>query len=448
MKANRQVSGQDDLFQVRLEKLLDPVHAMVRLAHAIDWGSLDDRFGKMYAPTMGAPAKPTRLMVGLHYLKHTFDLSDEEVVARWVENPYWQYFCGMEYFEYEMPIDPSSMTRWRQRIKSDGMEKLLSATIQTALQQRVISKRDFRHVNVDTTVQEKAVALPTDSKLYHKAREHLVKAAVANGIQLRQNYMRLSKYALVQQGRYRRASQMRRAKREVKKLKKFLGCVYRDISRKIQGHHDLEEKMSPVLEQALRLLNQERHSKNKLYSLHAPEVECIAKGKAHKKYEFGCKAGIVATSKRNFIIGLQAFHGNPYDGHTLQASLDQAERLSQQDIKNVYVDLGYRKHDYQGATKIHIVKRSLKNLTRSFRNWCKRRNAIEPIIGHTKNDGRLGRNYLKGKEGDKTNAILCACGYNIRKLLKAFFLPLWNLYKISKIIVYSLFQFKPALKTA
>lgn len=220
----------------------------------------------------------------------------------------------------------------------------------------------------------------------------------------------------------------------MKKLKNFLGRVYRDVLRKINDNSDLEEKFKVALEQAHRLLEQERHSKNKLYSLHAPEVECIAKGKAHKKYEFGCKAGIVATSKSNFIIGLQAFHGNPYDGHTLQACLDQAERLSEQAIKKACVDLGYRKHDYKGPAEVHSVKRSLRNLKRSLRNGCKRRNAIEPIIGHAKNDGRLGRNYLKGQEGDKTNAILSGCGYNIRKHLKAFFLPSWNSHKISNII--------------
>jgi len=185
------------------------------------------------------------------------------------------------------------------------------------------------------------------------------------------------------------------------------------------------------MEMANRLLLQKRSDSGKLYSLHAPEVECISKGKAHKKYEFGCKVGVAATSKDNFVVGVQAFHGNPYDGHTLNGSVSQAERLGKFKAKEIYVDMGYRKHDYEGEAVVHVARRGLRKVKHSLRKWLKRRSAIEPVIGHMKNDGRLGRNYLLGEEGDRMNAILCGAGHNMRKLLAAFlfFLFGWRLEK-------------------
>lgn len=411
---------QQELFKVRLDFLCDLTQPLCRLSQAIEWSQFDEAFGPLYSEGQGRPAKPTRLLVGLHYLKHAKDLSDEEVVAQWVENPYWQYFCGEEYFQHKLPIDPSLMTKWRDRVKSAGLEKLLEATIETGLQTRVLKEPSLDRVNIDTTVQEKAVSFPTDSKLYHRMREKLVKEAKVAGIELRQNYRRLSKQALFMQGRYRHARQGKRANKQVRKLKTYLGRVVRDIERKIVDSSNLQERFVPLLETAHRLLSQKRNDKKKLYSLHAPEVECIAKGKAHKKYEFGCKVSIATTSKDNFVVGAQAFHGNPYDGHTLKASLEQAERLARFKAKDVFVDLGYRGHDYEGDAKIHVGNRGKKKKPPSLRKWLKRRSAIEPVIGHMKNDGRLGRNYLLGEEGDRMNAILCGAGHNIRKLLRAF----------------------------
>ena len=186
-----------------------------------------------------------------------------------------------------------------------------------------------------------------------------------------------------------------------------------------------------MLETAHRLLSQQRQDKNKLYSLHAPEVECIAKGKAHKKYEFGCKVSITTTSKDNFVVGSQALHGNPYDGHTLNGAVEQAERLGDFEAKEIYVDRGYRGHDYEGPAKVHLARTGMRKVKPTLRRWLKRRSAIEPVIGHMKTDGRLGRNYLLGVEGDRINAILCGAGHNIRKLLRAFLLFLFSwLFKI------------------
>lgn len=417
---------------MRLDQILNRRHPLYQLSETIGWESFDETFGKYYSETQGRPAKATRLMVGLHYLKHTFDLSDEEVVGQWVENPYWQYFCGADYFEHESPIDPSLMTKWRNRIKSEGLEKLLGETIKAGLKSKVIKERSLGKINVDTTVQEKAITFPTDAKLYHKMREKLVDLASAKNIKLRQSYKRKSKKSLMMQGRYSHARQMKRAKKEVRSLKVYLGRVVRDVERKIAGHAGLEELFSESLNLAHRILSQQRHDSPKVYSIHAPEVECISKGKAHKKYEFGCKVSVAATSKDNFVIGVKAFHGNPYDGHTLNESVLQAEQLAEFKAKEIFVDRGYRGHDYDGDGIVHIARAGMKKLSSSLRKWLKRRSAIEPIIGHMKNDGRLKRNYLLGAEGDQINAILCGAGQNLRKLLAAFlFFLFYRLFQIN-----------------
>jgi len=411
-----------DLFRIELSGLLNERHSLFRLANTIDWGSFEEAFGSSYSKTQGAPAKPIRLMVGLHYLKYTYDLSDEQVVAQWVENPYWQYFCGAQFFEYEFPLDPSSLTRWRKRISGKGIEKLLEETIKAGLKMKVITRSQLKKVSVDTTVQEKAISYPTDAKLYFRLREKLVKLAKEQALDLRQNYNRLGKKDLVMQGRYRYARQFKRARKARKRLKTQLGCVMRDIERKIKSRPELQEKFVELLAMGNRLLAQTQHSKNKLYSLHEPEVECIGKGKAHKKYEFGNKVSFVTCLKNVFILGIQGLHGNPYDGHTLNSSIEQAEKLSGVSIEEIYVDQGYRKHDYQGTGKVEMARRCLKKLKASLRKKLNLRSGIEPVIGHTKSDSRLDRNYLSGKEGDRINAILSGYAFNIRKLLKAFLL--------------------------
>ncbi|MFA5864954.1 MAG: IS5 family transposase [Phycisphaerae bacterium] len=417
-------------FSTRLLDILDREHPMVKLADQIEWSGFDVAFEPMFCVDNGAPAIRTRLMVGLHYLKHAFDVSDEEVVARWVENPYWQYFCGEEYFHHKLPIHPTSMTKWRNRIKAEGLETLLEETIKAGLKMKAVTPRQAQTVVVDTTVQEKAVAFPTDARLYHKARQTLVRAALQLGLPLRQSYVRNGKYAFIAYHRYASARQYNRAKKPLKKLKTYLGRVIRDIERKLLDQPHLSKQFQELLERAKRIFHQQRHDKNKIYSVHAPEVECIAKGKVHKKYEFGCKVGLVTTAKNPFVIGISAFHDNPYDGHTLAACLTQAQRLSGADIQTVLTDQGYRGHDYTGSAAVHIVGRGFKKLTRPLRKLFKRRSSIEPVIGHAKSECRLGRNYLKGQEGDKMNAILVGCGYNLRRLLRHFLLCLQSLARI------------------
>lgn len=418
-----QHQDQSGLFRSRLDQILDRKHPLFVLANQIDWAVFDQKFGRLYADK-GRPALPTRLMVGLHYLKHAFNESDESVVARLLENGYWMYFCGFEFFIHRLPLDPSSLVRWRKRIGPKNMEQLLAETLETAKRDGHLTEAHLERVNVDTTVQEKAIAYPTDARLYHKARVLLVKAAKKRGISLRQSYLRLGKRALIMSSRYAHARQMKRARREQKKLKVYLGRVYRDILRNCPQP---DTQLAELLHNAQRILTQQRDDKNKLYSLHAPEVECISKGKVHKKYEFGCKVSIATTSRDNWIIGAEALHNNPFDGHTLKGALEQVKRLVGWTVGNAYCDKGYKGNPKKlGETAVHLATRRKSSMKLSEWRWFKRRPAIEPVIGHTKEDHRMDRNYLKGTDGDKMNAILAACGFNLRKLLRAL---LWLVFK-------------------
>jgi IS5 family transposase len=406
----------DDLFRHRLENLIDRRHELVKLSAVIDWERFDREWGEAFCEH-GRPAIATRLIAGLHYLKHTYGLSDEQVVQRWAENPYWQYFCGERYFQHELPLNPSSLTRWRQRLGEQGMESLLSATIEAAIASKAVKARDLQRVTVDTTVQEKAIAFPTDSKLYNRARERLVRLAKAQGVPLRQSYVRVGPRLLFKNNRYGYARQTRRMRRTTAKLKTVLGRVVRDLERRLPAQAEsVQAAFAEPLALTRRLLAQQRQDKNKLYALHAPEVECIAKGKVPKRYEFGVKVSIATSNRCNLVVGAQSMPGNPHDGHTLKEALRQVQRLIGQRPERCYVDLGYRGHD---VDDVAVYKaRQKRGVTCSIRRELKRRNAIEPIIGHMKNDGLLHRNYLKGTDGDAINVILCGAGQNLRLILR------------------------------
>jgi IS5 family transposase len=419
MQPKQQNDSQSMLFTSKLAQILNDQHPLFKLADVIDWAEFDNTFGKLYTPGFGRPAKPTRLMVGLHYLKYTFNFSDEAVVEQWIENPYWQYFCGEQYFQHQFPIDPTSMTKWRNRIKDSGMEKLLEQTIKAGLKTGTLKQHQLKKLVVDTTVQEKAIAFPTDARLYHKMRARLVKKAQQYKIKLRQSYQRVAKKAFVMQHRLSHARQFKKANKQIRKLKTYLGRVTRDIERKISNRPQLQQEFSQLLATSRRLLAQKRDSKNKLYSIDAPEVNCISKGKAHKRYEFGNKVGLVSAAANAFIVGSVAFEGNPYDGHTLKGTLMQTMRLlNKTKLDDVYTDEGFKGHRCDDIADVHIVKRGWRKLPASIRRWYSRRSMIEPVIGHCKSDYRMDRNYLKGVEGDKINAIMSACGFNIRKLLR------------------------------
>lgn len=407
--------SQLDLFRSELSNMIDRNHSLVKLANVVNWEQFDKEFGSFYCPDNGRPGNSTRLMVSLHYLKHKNDLSDAGVLELWVENPYWQYFSGMKYFTHEVPIDSSSMTKWRKRIGESGAEELLKATIETGLKMKAIKKTQLKRLNVDTTVQEKDIRFPTDARLYDRAREHLVKAAKARDISLRQNYNRKAKQLLLKQSRYAHAKQMKRSKKCTRSLRTILGRVVRDIERKMPKP---DEELKELLKICTQILSQERESKNKVYSVHEPHTECISKGKAHKRYEFGCKVSVATTSRGCWFVGAKAFHGNPYDGHTLSEALEQVVSFTGQEPEHVFVDRGYKGHNYEGSTDVHVDKIRRGRTSKSLWRWMKRRAAVEPSIGHLKQHHRMNRNRLKGTEGDRINAIMSAAGMNFNKLLR------------------------------
>lgn len=418
----QRVSSKPDLFSVSLTRVIDLEHPLAVLAGKIDWDALRSAVVECFCDDNGRPASDVRVVLGLLYLKSAFNLSDEQLLHRWVENPYWQWFCGFETMQHQPPIDPTTLSRWRSRLGADRLEHLLAQTIHLAQAEQLLRDKDVREVNVDTTVQPKAIAFPTDSRLYYKMIRTLTRSAQNAEIKLRQSYKRVSKELLVRQGCYARARQSKRANMCQKKLRTILGRVVRDITRKITECRTIvgRVRLDELLVLAQRLLEQTRTSKQKLYSVHEPHVECIAKGKAHKRYEFGCKVSVTVSNRSSWILGVQALHGNPYDGHTLAAQISQVTSFTGREPQHVMVDRGYRGHDYTGPAKVHISGRIPKSATRTLRRMLKRRSAIEPTIGHLKSDHRLERNFLKGKAGDQVNAVLAAIGYNFRKLLRAF----------------------------
>ena len=276
MKPNPSSSSSLHLFQAHFQQILNLDHSLCRLAQQIQWSRFEKTFGQCYSPDMGRPGKATRLMVGLHYLKHTFNESDESLVERWVENPYWQYFCGYEYLQHEFPIHPTCMTKWRQRVGADRLEQLLAETVRLATETKQVRPQQLRQITVDTTVQEKAIAFPTDARLYTKMILRLARLAKRAGLTLRQSYVRVAPQLLKQQSRYAHARQFKRARNCTRQLKSRLGRVVRDIRRKATT---LDGDLKVFIERAERLLEQSRESKGKLYSIDVPKLNASVKAR-------------------------------------------------------------------------------------------------------------------------------------------------------------------------
>jgi transposase, IS5 family len=429
----RRASGQRDLFRARLDQIVDMAHPLAKLACAIDWRFLEARFGAVYSDKAGRPPLPTRLMAGLAILKHMHDLSDEALCARWVENPYYQLFCGEEFFQHKTPFDRSSLTRWRKRMDEEKLVALIQESLAVATRAGAAKPSDFVRVIVDTTVQPKAVAHPTDAKLMHRARERLVRLAKRTGVRLRQSYQRVGKLALIAHQRYAHAKQFKRAGRALRTIRTYLGRVIRDIARKVRGEPELQGLFGPDLWLAERVREQRQHQRGrKIYSLHAPEVECIGKGKAHRPYEFGVKVSLATTLNRSkggqFIAHVKTMPGNPYDGHTLTTVLSEIEAQVGASLSRVVADRGYRGHNAPPEMTFKVyVSGQRRRVTEAIKRELRRRSAIEPVIGHAKGEHRLGRNFLKGPHGDAANAVLAAAGYNFRRLL-AWLAALWRVF--------------------
>ena len=406
-----------DLFRHPLREQINLKHPLVHLAELINWERLGASMSTSFVSGKGRPATSPRLIAGLLYLQHAFDLSDEDVVWQWVENPYWQVFTGETYLQTEPPIDPSSLTRWRKRLGEAGVEELLAETIDAAKRAGVIKASSVKRVIVDTTVMPKAIAHPTDSRLLERCREHLVKAAARHGLKLRQNYNREAPRLATQISRYAHAKQYRRMGKALRTLRSRVGRVMRDVERQLGTVIDSRRaELEELIARTKRILTQKTKDRNKLYALHAPEVECLAKGKVRTPYEFGVKVSITTTHREGLVVGARSMPGNPYDGHTLEEALEQAAILSDVTPEIAIVDRGYRGAEPDGVKVYHPGLR--RGITRTLRAMIRRRSAIEPAIGHMKADGKLDRNWLKGALGDAINAVLCGAGHNLRMILR------------------------------
>ena len=322
-------TGSGDLFRARLEQIINMKHELVALAGKIDWAWIDGEIAPLYSD-QGRPGIETRFVIGLLLLKHIYGLSDEGVCDRWVHDPYFQYFTGEEFFQHEFPHERSDLSHWRKRL-SDKLELLLAESLRVAHASGALRTKDLARVTVDTTVQPKAVSFPTDAKLLHAAIRGLNRLARKHGVRLRQSYLRIAKQAAMMAGRYAHAKQFNRHRRQLRILRTRLGRIIRDISRKTAGQPALEEAFQWPLVRASQIRSQQQRQRGwKLYSFHAPEVECIGKGKASAPYEFGVKVSIVTTNARapggQFVLHAKALPGNPYDGHTLRSAIEDTER--------------------------------------------------------------------------------------------------------------------------
>jgi len=333
-------------------------------------------------------------------------------------------------------FDRSSLTRWRQRMGEEKLQALLQESLSVAAKTEAIKPKDLNRVIVDTTVQPKNVMFPTDARLLNRAREILVRLAQRHGVKLRQSYARVGKFALIKHQRYAHAKQFKRANRALRKLRTYLGRVIRDIGRKCDGNVDLLGAivLERLLARARRVLQQKQHQRGpKIYSLHAPEVECIGKGKAHRPYEFGVKVSVATTLAHakggQFVTHVKALPGNPYDGHTLAAVIPEMEALVGNTIERILADKGYRGHNAPPDYKFRVFTSGQKRrMTPKIKRELRRRSAVEPVIGHLKEEHRMGRNYLWHRQGDAINAVLAAAGYNFRRLIR------WLSLLLSKIL--------------
>jgi IS5 family transposase len=406
---------QGHLLYPDLLRQLNPKHPLLVLAQNLPWELFEKEFAPLYA-SVGRPAKPIRLMVGLLLLKQIENLSDERVVQVWVQNPYHQAFCGLEHFQWDLPCDPTDLVYFRKRIGEAGVEKIFQASVvlhgETSLEREVV---------IDTTVQEKNITFPTDTKLRVKVMNRCWKLADEENITLRRSYRRELKKTL----RVIRFGKNREDKKKVpaaiRRIKTMANALLRDVMRKL-SENSLSARHEE-LENYRRAVNQKRQDKNKIYSLHEPGVICISKGKEHKKYEFGAKAAIAMTKTGCIIVGAKNFSHNAYDGDTLKELLSQVQNVRGLAPEVSFCDRGFRGRKNVGGTAIVLPEAPPPNVSeyakRKARKNFGRRSAIEPVIGHLKNYFRLARNLLKGNIGDAINLLLAAAAFNFKKWLNA-----------------------------
>jgi len=414
---------QPNLFETDLLLQLDPSDLLLRLSSVIPWHEFDDAFSIHYTKSTGTPSKPIRLMVGLLILKQLENLSDESVVLQWKRNPYYQAFCGMKEFQRELPCHSTELVHFRKRIGAEGIERIFKMSVSlhgNAAQEDT--------VHIDTTVHEKNITYPTDSKLAIRIINRLNKLAKVHGITQRRTYVKEVKSLRLAIRHFRHMKKRAKAKRALKRLRTIAGILIRELRRELPQYCLFECYQQDFLFYE-RILKQQPKDKNKIYSLHEPQVYCIAKGKDHKQYEYGSKASIACTAKSNIIVGVVSHEQNQHDSHTLPEILHHVEKTRGKVVKQAVCDRGYRGKREVNTTKIVLPGKALKKDTRyqkdKKRKQCRRRAAIEPIIGHLKSDFRLARNYLKGAMGDQINLLMAACAWNLKQWLLAIF---WLLF--------------------
>jgi transposase, IS5 family len=418
MRGNSVNAYQQSFLYPNLLDQLDPRNALLKLAAQIPWTYFEETFLGLYSHT-GRPSKAIRLMVGLCILKHVENLSDEVLIERWVQNPYYQAFCGEVEFQWKIPCDPTDLVYFRKRIGSEGFEKILAVSI--AIHGEGIKEKE---ACIDTTVQEKNITFPTDDKLHRKVIERCWKLADEHQISLRRSYRREMKKILLNLRFRHHPKNFKKAKKASKRLQTIAGTLLRELERKLPFWVLEEESKNFKLYH--QVIHQKKGDKNKIYSLHEPHVYCVSKGKVHKRYEFGVKASIAKTKKSNLIVGAMAFAKNMYDGHTLSAVLEQVKRVAKWIPDTGLCDRGYRGEKKVGDTQILIPQSEPRRTQSAYQRLLQRkrfrkRAGIEGVISHLKLDHRLGRNFLPGFLGDEINVLMAAAAYNFRKWLLKFF---------------------------
>lgn len=438
MQGKIKAQPQLDLFKIELKSLVSDKHSLVILSHRIAWGSIDKEFEQYYSKE-GRPSVPTRTMVGLLMLKSMFDEADETLIPRWVENPYWQYFCGEQFFRHTPPCDPSDLVHFRKRIQKKGLEFILKVSADLHGKESL-----EKMVTIDTTVQEKDITFPTDAKLAVAILKECWRLADKSGLKLHQSYTRKTSRAKLKLRFGNHPKKKKEARQAVKDLRKYARKVIRQLRKHLP--ESILEASKVRFERYDRVLSQSKKDSHKIYSLHEPDVYCMSKGKAHKPYEFGCKVSVALTANTGIIVGMTSFEENKSDVHTLEQTLTQIQYVTGRLPDEAICDRGYRGKKKVDDTTISIPKPLPENTSRyqkdKVRLKFRRRAAIEPVIGHLKQDHRMKRNFLKGLYGDFVNCVLAAAGFNLKKMLRKIASSLDSTMRWFYTILYCLFNKK------